>query len=400
MWDKVEIYFGLRKPPIRVGILHSFTGSLAMSEKSVADATLMAIDEINDNGGILDRKIEAVIVDGRSDWRHFMKMAEQLIVKEKVSVVFGCWTSACRKSIKPIFEQHNHLLIYPVQYEGLEESPNIIYTGAAPNQQIIPTIKWAFDNLGKRFFLVGSDYVFPRTANAIIKDQLSALGGEVVGEEYILLGSSNVENVINKIVKARPKVIINTINGDSNIAFFREIRSNGITPDECPTISFSIGEDELRNLDPAQAAGDYAAWNYFQNIPSKINQDFVNRYQEKYGQDRVTDDPIEAGYIGVYLWAQAVTDARTDNIDKVRQAFKKQSLIAPEGRVHVDPDNQHIWKIVRVGKVRKDGQFDIVWSSIKPIQPIPYPGYRSKEKWDQFLNELYKGWGNKWSNEV
>lgn len=383
---------------IKVGVLHSLTGTMAISEKSVVDGTLLAIEEINAQGGILGKKIEPIVVDGKSDWGTFAQQAENLITRNKVVTVFGCWTSASRKTVKPVFEKYNHLLIYPVQYEGLEESPNIIYTGAAPNQQIIPAVKWSFDNLGKRFFLVGSDYVFPRTANAIIKDQVTALQGEILGEDYILLGSNQVEDTVKKIVKMRPDVILNTINGDSNIAFFKALRQAGITPEQIPTISFSIAEDELRSLPREDMVGDYAVWNYFQSIDSSSNQSFVNAFQNKYGPHRVTSDPIEAGYFGVYLWSQAVTDGGSLDVNVIREHIQDQSFQAPEGTVYIDSNNQHTWKTVRVGKIKADGQFDIVWSSDKPIRPVPYPISRSKAEWDNFLNSLYHGWNQNWAN--
>ncbi len=386
------------KVPIKVGILHSLTGTMAISEKSVVDSTLMAIEEINQNGGLLGRRIDTVVVDGCSDWPTFAREAERLITEEKVSVVFGCWTSASRKTVKPIFEKYNHLLFYPVQYEGLEHSPNIIYTGAAPNQQIIPATKWSFDNLGERFFLVASDYVFPRSANAIIKDQAAALGAEIVGEEYILLGSSDVKDVILKIAEKKPNVILNTLNGDTNVAFFSELRKEGITSDIIPTMSFSIAEDELRTLGASDMVGNYACWNYFQSVNTVENIDFVKRFRNKYGQDRVIDDPMEAGYFGVYLWAQAVKKAGTDEVGKVITALKKQSLQAPEGLVYIDKDNNHTWKAVRIGIIRQDGQFDLVWDSGMPVQPVPYPASRSKAEWDEFLQKLNKMWDGKWAN--
>ncbi len=385
--------------PIKVGILHSVTGTMAISEKSVLDSTLMAIEEINLKGGLIGRKIEPVIVDGRSDWPTFAKEAERLIVDEKVSVIFGCWTSASRKTVKPIFEKYNHLLFYPVQYEGLEQSPNIVYTGAAPNQQIIPAVKWCFDNLGKKFFLIGSDYIFPRSANAIIRDQTIALGAEIVGEEYILLGSNNVENMVQKIVEAQPEVILNTINGDSNISFFKELKQAGITPDKIPTMSFSIAEDELRTLSTDNMVGDYACWNYFQSVATEENMGFVKRFKLKYGSDRTTDDPIEAGYFGVYLWGSAVKDAGSADTGKVRMALKRQYLQAPEGIVYIDPDNNHTWKTVRIGRIRKDGQFDIIWDSERSIQPVPFPASRTRSEWKSFLQAMYDGWGGKWSNQ-
>ena len=387
-----------RRSPIRVGILHSLTGTMAISEKSVVDATRLAIEEINEKGGVLGREIQPVVVDGASDWPTFARGAETLITTEKVSVVFGCWTSASRKTVKPVFEKHDHLLFYPVQYEGLEESPNIVYTGAAPNQQIIPAVKWCFDHLGKKLFLVGSDYVFPRTANAIIKGQVAALRGEIVGEQYLLLGSREVKGVVAAIVEAKPDVILNTINGDTNVAFFQELRAAGITPEKIPSMSFSIAEDELRTLGGESMVGDYACWNYFQSIDSEENRQFVKRFKERYGADRVTDDPMEAAYFGVHIWAQAAQDAGTDAIAEVRKAVPNQTLKAPEGMVYIDAENRHAWKTVRVGRIRKDGQFEIVWSSQKPVRPVPYPVYRSKSEWDAFLRDLFVGWNQSWAN--
>lgn len=383
---------------LKVGILHSLSGTMAISESALVDAELMAIEEINNAGGIEGRKIEPIVVDGKSDWAFFASEAERLITEEKVITIFGCWTSACRKTLKPIIEQYNSLLIYPVQYEGLETSSNIVYTGAAPNQQIIPAVKWAFDEIGDKVFLVGSDYVFPRAANAIIRDQVTAMRGEIVGEEYILLGSQNVNDIIQKIIDANPDVILNTINGDSNVAFFKALRDAGISSNRIPTISFSIAEEELLQMNPDDMAGDYAVWNYFQSIPSAQNTEFVQKFKAKYGADRVTDDPIEAAYFGVYLWAQAVAQAEGEDTVAIRDAIKDQSFNAPGGVVYVDSDTLHTWKSVHVGKIRIDGQFDIIWSSENPIRPEPFPIYRSQAEWEKFLNTLYTGWGGNWAN--
>jgi urea transport system substrate-binding protein len=389
---------GPTRDPIRVGVLHSFSGTMAISERSVAEATLLAIDEINGAGGLLGRKLEPVLADGRSDWPTFAAEAQRLITEAEAQVIFGCWTSASRKSVKPVVERHRHLLFYPVQYEGLEASPHIVYTGSAPNQQILPGVKWAFDHLGQSFFLVGSDYVFPRTANAIIKDQLAALGGQVLGEAYVLLGSTDIQEVVRTIVRARPAVILNTINGDSNVAFFRELRAAGVTPEHIPTMSFSIAEHELQTLGVREMAGDYAAWSYFQSVESPDNASFVRRFKERYGADRVTDDPIEAGYVGVYLWAQGARDAGTPEPAAVRRTIGNQSLNAPQGIVYVDAENQHTWKTVRIGRIREDGQFAILWTSERAIRPLPYPSFRLKPEWDIFLDGLYRGWGGQWAN--
>jgi urea transport system substrate-binding protein len=391
------IWVGSSRDPIRVGVLHSFTGTMAISERAVADATLLAIDDVNRSGGVLGRPVEAVVRDGRSDGPTFAREAEGLIVEDRVAVTFGCWTSACRKQVKPIVEQHRHLLFYPLQYEGLEQSPYIVYTGAAPNQQIIPAVTWAADNLGNRFYLVGSDYVFPRTANAIIRHVVEILRGTIVGEDYLPLGSRDTRRIVEAIQRARPAVILNTINGDTNVDFFKDLRRVGITPDEVPAMSFSIAEAELSTMNVEDVAGNYAAWNYFQSIQRDENRTFVSRLQRTYGTSRVAADPMESAYVGVHLWALAVNDAQSLEPDTVRRVLGGQSYPAPQGVVYVDPDTQHTWKMVRIGRIRSDGQFDVVWDSGKPVKPVPYPPYRSRAEWEAFLRALYEGW-NGWAN--
>ncbi len=384
--------------PLRVGILHSLSGTLASSEAPVVDAVVLAIAEINAAGGLLGRPVEAIVADGHSEAAVFAAEAQRLIVQENVRTVFGCWTSASRKTVVPIFEEQDNLLVYPVQYEGIEESPNVIYMGAAPNQQIIPAVHWAFETAGKRrFFLVGSDYVFPRTANAIIKDTLHSLGAELAGEEYLPLGETEARDVARKIVASKPDVILNTINGDSNRSFFRELRRAGITPDKVPTISFSIGEVELRNFDLTQMAGDYAAWNYFQSLTTPENLAFVRKFQARFGNRRVVTDPMEAAYVGVKLWADAVRQARSDRPADIRRAMQNRRLAAPEGEVRIDPATQHAFKTPRIGKITPSGQFEIVWTASKPEAPKPYPSTRTAEQWKVFLNDLRTGWGNQWA---
>jgi urea transport system substrate-binding protein len=385
--------------PIKVGILHSRTGTMAISERSVIDATLLAIDEINEKGGLLGRPIEAVIEDGESDGPTFAARAEKLITKDRVCAIFGCWTSASRKTVLPVLQKHDHLLFYPVQYEGLEQSPNIVYTGAAPNQQIIPAVKWCLKELKKKkFFLVGSDYVFPRAANAIIRDQAKELGAEIVGEEYLLLGSPEVGDVVRKIVAARPEAILNTINGDSNVAFFRTLRAAGVVAETTPTISFSISEEVLSSLSTKDVVGDYTAWNYFQTVERPRNREFVRRFEDKHRKQGFISDPMEAAYFGVHLWAQAVEEAGTDDVAKVRKAIRHQSFDAPEGMVRIDPDSQHTSKTFRIGQFTTASRFKIVHSSDSPIAPIPYPNTRSKGEWDAFLQDLRMGWGGHWAN--
>jgi len=384
--------------PIKIGILHSLSGTMAISESVVVDSVLLAVEEINDRGGILGREVVPIIKDGQSNWDIFANEAENLIVDDEVNVVFGGWTSASRKTMKPVFEEFDHLLFYPVQYEGLESSPNIIYTGAAPNQQVLPAIDWASKELGNKFFLVGSDYIFPRSAGEIMKAKILEIGGSVVGEEYKILGEKDFTDVVDKIIASNPDVILNTINGDSNIEFFKELRLRGITSDAIPTVSFSIAESEIKLIGAKSMQGDFASWNYFQSIKNENNQKFVKSFQEKYGSNRVVADPMEAGYVGVYLYAKAVESVGSTDIIKVRETLKGLTLNAPEGVVGIDPENNHLSKIIRIGQILPDGQFKIVSSSEQPIKAKPYPDYKTKDQWNSFLDNLYNQWDKSWAN--
>lgn len=393
---------------VKVGVLHSQTGTMADSEKPVLDATLMAIDEINKKGIIPGVKVEPVVVDGASDPATFARRAEELIRDEEVVAIFGCWTSASRKAVKPIVEKYNNLLFYPVQYEGIESSPNIVYLGAAPNQQIIPAVFWAKQQLGaERFYLVGSDYVFPRAANTIIRDQLKAFGLEPVAEEYVPLGSNEVEALVADILATKPDIIINTLNGSTNKAFFQALRDVGITPDTIPTLSFSIGENELQKIGFRNMAGDYAAWNYFQSIESPQNKAWVTAFKERYGEDRNTSDPMEAAWVGVHLWAQAARAASPGQgrglllpscePGEVSDYIANQSFRGPGGLVFIHPDNQHLYKIARIGQIEPGGQFHIVWSSDVAVRPHPFPIFRREEAWRDYINGLNRSWGGAWT---
>jgi len=357
---------------IKVGILHSLSGTMAISEVSLRDAELMAIEEINAAGGVLGKKIEPVIEDGASDWPTFAEKAKKLLQSDKVATVFGCWTSASRKAVLPVFEENNGLLWYPVQYEGLESSPNIFYTGAAPNQQIVPAVEWLLENKGKKFFLLGSDYVFPRTANKIIKAQLSAMGGEVIAEEYTPLGHTDYSTIVNKIKSAKPDVVFNTLNGDSNVAFFKQLKDAGITAEDLTTCSVSVAEEEIRGIGAENMKGHLVSWNYYQTTDTPENKEFVSKYKAKYGNDRVTDDPIEAAYIAVYLWAAAVEKAGSIEVEKVKEAAKGLEFKAPEGTVKIEGENQHLWKPVRIGEVQEDGLIKEIWSTEGAVRPDPY----------------------------
>lgn len=370
-----ETTAGESSDTIKVGILHSLSGTMAISEVSVKDATLLAIQEINANGGVLGKQLEPIIEDGASDWPTFAEKARKLIQQDGVAVVFGCWTSASRKAVLPVFEELNGLLFYPVQYEGLEASPNIFYTGAEPTQQIIPGVDYLVNELGAQsIYLLGSDYVFPRTANLIIKAQLEHLGVTLAGEEYVPLGGTEFSTIISKIQEAQPDAIFNTLNGDSNVAFFKQFKDAGFTAETLPVMSVSVAEEEVRGIGPENIAGHYTAWNYYQTTDTPENEAFVAAYKAAYGEDRVTSDPIEAGYFGVYLWKEMVEKAGSVAVDDVRAAAQSGeiSFQAPEGLVKVDPENQHTWKIVRIGKINESGLIDEVWSSGEAVRPDPF----------------------------
>jgi urea transport system substrate-binding protein len=384
--------------PIRLGILHALTGPMAISEKPMMEAELLAVEEINAAGGILGRPVEAVVADGASDPNTFARQAEKLITGDKVTAIIGCWTSACRKTVKPVIEKHDKLLIYPMAYEGLEISRNIVYTGAAPNQQILPALNWSFEHLGKRFFLVGSDYVWPHSVNAIIRDQLKALGGDVAGEAYLAYGSMNADEVIRQIRESLPDVVLSTVVGDSNLPFYRGLREAGLTPQNTPVVSFSISETELQKLPAVDVTGHYAAWSYFQSIDRPENEAFVNRFRARYGGKRVLSDVMETAYFSVQLWAHAVELAGSLELNEVNEALLGQSLNAPEGIVTVDPATRHAWRSFNMGLIRDDGHIQIVWSAEHPIRPVPYPRSRSVKDWEDLLQDLYRGWRNNWAN--
>jgi len=357
---------------IKVGILHSLSGTMSISEVTVKNSELMAIKEINAKGGVLGKQIEAVVEDGASDWPTFAEKARKLLSEDKVATVFGGWTSASRKAMLPVFEELNGLLWYPVQYEGMESSPNIFYTGATTNQQIVPSIDFLLEQGKKKVFLLGSDYVFPRTANKIIKAQLAANGGETVAEEYTPLGHTDYTTIIAKIKEAKPDVVYNTLNGDSNVAFFKQLKDAGITSADLMTVSVSIAEEEVKGIGAEYLTGHLVAWDYFQTTDTPENKVFVESFKKEYGEDSVTSDPMEAGYVAVYLWAAAVEKAGSFEVDKVKEAAKGIEFNAPEGKVTIDGDNQHIYKTVRIGEIKEDGQIVELWNSGGPVKPDPY----------------------------
>ncbi|GIJ78849.1 urea transport system substrate-binding protein [Micromonospora phaseoli] len=357
---------------VKVGLLNSLSGTMAISEVTVRDSIMLAVEEINAAGGVLGKKIEPVGEDGASDWPTFAEKAEKLIREDRVAAVFGCWTSASRKAVKPVFEKNKALLFYPVQYEGLEQSPYIFYTGATTNQQIVPGLDYLKAQGAKTLYLVGSDYVFPRTANKIIKAYAEANGMTVLGEDYAPLGSTEFGTITNKVKSSGADAVFNTLNGDSNVAFFKEYKSAGLTATSMPVVSVSIAEEEVKSIGTQYLEGQLTAWNYYQTTPGAANEKFVAAYKAKFGADKPTSDPMEAAYVSVYLWKAMVEKAGSFDVEKVREASDGITFEAPEGLVTVDGETQHIAKTARVGKVGADGLIAEVWNSGQPITPDPF----------------------------
>ncbi len=389
---------GLR-PPIVVGLLHSQSGSLDASEKVLLEAEMLAIEELNAHGGVLNRPVKAIVADGRSNPGTFADQARRLITQDKVSVIFGCAWSPCRKSVKTVVEENDHLLFYPVTFEGLEQSPNIVYTAGPANQQVTPAMSWCREVLkAKSFFLVGTDSVGSRGLNALALVDINALGAKVAGDEYVLPGATDLGRVVEKIQEADPDVVICSLEGDSNRPFFERLQQAGVKSEDLPVMSFTVGEEELRTLPPRAMTGHYAAWNYMQSIDRPENQEFIRRFQTRYGKDRVVNDGIVCAYNSVRLWAQAVNAARTTEAAAVRKAVGRQSLDAPEGIVSIDSRILQNWRPFYLGKIRADGQFDIVFTLTKSIPPVPFPKTRPKAEWESFLADLNGRWGGQWFN--
>jgi urea transport system substrate-binding protein len=357
---------------VKVGVLHSLTGTMAISEVTVKNATMLAIDEINAAGGINGKQIAPVVEDGASEPGTFAQKAQKLIEEDNVVTVFGGWTSASRKAMLPVFQRLHGLLWYPVQFEGNECSPDIMYSGAQPNQQILPALDWAKQKGYKRYFLLGSDYVFPRTANLILKKHITHDGMELAGEEYVPLGGTDFSAIVNKIQAAKPDIVFNTLNGDSNVSFFKQMAAAGLPSSKLPVMSFSIAEPEAKAMGPSLVEGSYAAWNYFQTLDDPASKKFVAAYQAKFGADSVVDDPMAHGYLDVYEWAAAATAAKSFDPAKVRAAAVKlpwKDIVMGKTKFAA---NQSLYQTAYVGQLDPSGQFNILWNSGKPIYPEPY----------------------------
>ena len=373
---------------IKVGILHSLSGTMAISETALKNTALMTIEEINAKGGLLGKKLEPVVVDPASNWPLFAEKARQLITQDKVDVVFGCWTSVSRKSVLPVFEELNSLLFYPVQYEGEELSQNVFYTGAAPNQQAIPAVEYLMSPEGggaKRWYLLGTDYVYPRTTNKILRAFLKSKGVKEVDieEVYTPFGHSDYQTIVANIKKfsaGGKTAVVSTINGDSNVPFYKELGNAGLKATDVPVVAFSVGEEELRGIDAKPLVGHLAAWNYFMSVKGKQNRNFTKMYKawaKKNGVPNldtvVTNDPMEATYVGIHMWAQAVKKAGTTDVDKVRTAMAGQTFKAPSGfTLKMDETNHHLHKPVMIGEIKPNGQFQVVWKTKGPVRAQPW----------------------------
>jgi urea transport system substrate-binding protein len=383
---------------IKVGVLHSLSGTMAISETVLKDTVLMAIDEINAKGGVMGKKLEPVVVDPASNWPLFAEKAKQLITQDKVAVVFGCWTSVSRKSVLPVFEETNSLLFYPVQYEGEELSKNVFYTGAAPNQQAIPAVEYLMSKDGgsaKRFVLLGTDYVYPRTTNKILRAFLHSKGvtDADIMEEYTPFGHSDYQSIIAKIKKfaseGKKTAVVSTINGDSNVPFYKELGNQGLKATDVPVVAFSVGEEELRGVDAKPLVGHLAAWNYFMSIKNPTNDEFIKKWSgyakahniPGHKDKPLTNDPMEATYIGINMWKQAVEKAKSTDTDKVIAAMAGQTFKAPSGITSMmDPKNHHLHKSVFIGEIKPDGQFNVVWKTPGPVKAQPWSPFIPENK--------------------
>lgn len=374
---------------LKVGLIYSTTGFRAPKEIAAKEAALLAIQEINARGGVLGRQIVPFIRNAESNWKITEQAIHELINKEKVDVILGCWSPSNRHTIKHLFEHYQHLLITPYQYEGLIDSPHIIFLGITANQQATPTVQYCLKNVGKRFFLIGSDYAYAHIVNMMIKDQVLAKGGEILEEYYLPIESLDLEEVVEKILRLKPEVLVNSLLGNSNLELFNRLKEHGITASTLPVFSFTLSETCINSMEISAVAGHYAVWNYFQSIPSLENQQFVNSLFQNSDITHI-DNAAEASYIGVHMWTQAVAEAGTSKPKAVIAALADMKSQAPEGPVMMDMTGRHAWKYSRIGQVNSKGQFDIVWESPFAIRPISYQFFRSQTEWDMLTDHLYR----------
>ncbi len=357
---------------VKVGILHSLTGTIAIAEASVVDAEKLAIEEINKAGGVMGRQIETIVEDGASDWPTFAEKARKLLEKDKVAAIFGCYTSASRKATLPVVEKLKGLLYYPTYYEGLEQSPNILYTAQEATQSVVAAVNWLAEKKGKKFYLIGSDYIWPRTTNKLAKPTIAKAGGTVVGESYYPLGSIEFASEVNKIKAAKPDVILSTVVGGSNVAFYKQLVAAGLTGKNQTLLALAVSEEEASGIGPENLEGFLSCMGYFQSLKNPANERFVKAFKAKYGANRVTGDTLACGYTSVYLWKLAAEKAKSFDVPAVVAASAGLEFEGPEGKIKFHASNHHLYKHARIGTFRKDGQIDMIFES-PLIEPNPFP---------------------------
>ncbi len=358
---------------VKLGLLHSLSGTIALAVGSLVDAEKLALEEINAAGGVMGHQIVPVIEDGASENPVFAEKARKLLQRDKVAAIIGCYTSASRKAVLPALNQAKGLLYYPTYYEGQEQDKHVIYPSQEATQSVIAAIEWMAREKGKSFFLVGSDYIYPRTCNKIAKPTIARLGGKVLGEEYAPLGHTEFSSIITKIRAAKPDCIYSTVVGGSNVAFYKQLKAAGLDGEKQVLLSTVVSENEIDGIGKDNAVGYYACMGYFQSLKNPVNERFIKAFHAKFGADRVIGDPMQCAYNSVYLWKAAVEKAGSFDVDKVIAASAGLEIDAPEGKIRVHDKNHHVWKKVRVGRARADGQFDIVWESPSLIEPNPFP---------------------------
>ena len=381
---------------ITVGILFSESGNMADSEQPVMRATLLAINEINDNGGVQGKKLIPIIYDAESNASKYGDLAKKMITEDHVTVIFGCWTSLSRKIVKPIVEKYNNLLIYPTQTEGVEESDNIIYLGATPNQQVVPAAFWMFQHYGKKAYFVGSDYISPFVIHEILDHRTTQEGGKILGSKYLPLGRMDVDPIIEDIISKKPDFIFNIFNGSTNTAFFNRLydmtTAKGIK--RPPVMSFSLSGATMHKIGMHKMIGDYSTWSYFLTENNQKNHEFLASYDKEYGSIDDVNDPAVTSYSGVYLWAQACNQAPSLQPSAVRDFMLNQSISSPAGVIYIDPKTAYAWRSVEIAHINKQGSYDIIWRSNEPIEPIVYPDFKNKTEWSYFEYQFYRAQDN------
>jgi len=393
--SSLMIFVSIQKDTIKVGLLYSKSGTMATEEHNIREIVHFAIEQINQQGGILSQRVEIIEYDGKSNPKNFEKGA-QFLIDQEVKTIFGCWTSASRKAIKPLIEKNNALLFYPVQYEGFEKSPNIIYLGLSANQQINPTITFIKKNHGKRIFFVGSDYIYPRMTFLYLSELAKLIGIDIVNSYFVPLGNQEFDDIIQSIEKLQPDAIINTLNGDSNHAFFTSLQQKGIRAKEIPVFSTSIDETRFPSMDSDALQGHYITSSYFNTLQNSDNHTFKEKLQKRFGSQFTLTESGYNSYLGVQLWAKALRRAgSSEEINKIKTLLKGDSMKSITGIVYLDRDNNHLHKNISIGKINKES-IDIVWSSNNLIKPTPFPSFKKEEFWIDYQKSLYQNWNRTW----